>query len=209
MTLSFRTDRKYRTHGGTIIFLRDDIALNAKTLLSYSDGQVELQAIYIQARNMVLINCYRPPSCCPKNFSSAMEALRHLQDSLSIPTPDIILTGDFNFPFLKWPEGILTGSTLADKCQAESLLEIANSTFLIQVITEPTRGKNILDLLFTNNCDAVNNISAEKTIFSDHNLLRIHTNYQKSTLPPEVTSPAEKNPFSSLNFLAAKSTGSS
>ena len=34
----FRIDRKERTHRGTIIYLRDDVALNAKTLLSYSDG---------------------------------------------------------------------------------------------------------------------------------------------------------------------------
>lgn len=153
---------------------------------------------------MVLVNCYRPPSCCPRNFSNAMVALSHLLDSLPIPTPDIILTGDFNFPFLKWPEGILTGSTLADKSQAELLLDRTNSAFLIQVITDPTRGNNILDLLFTNNSDAVNSIAAEKTIFSDHRLLRIHTNYKISTLPPEVTRPIEKTPFSSLNFFSSE-----
>ena len=63
---------------------------------------------------MVLINCYRPPNRSLNNFSIAMEALRHLMDSLAILTPDVILTGDFNFPFLKWPEGILIGSTFAE-----------------------------------------------------------------------------------------------
>ncbi|MPC32333.1 hypothetical protein E2C01_025644 [Portunus trituberculatus] len=133
-----------------------------------------------------------------------MEALRQLLDSLPTPAPEIILTGDFNFPFLKWPERILTGSTSTEKSQAKLLLDIINSSFLVQVINEPTRGKNIIDLLFINNSDAIDSISAEKTIYSDHNLLRIFTNYRKTMLPPTVTSRTEKNPFSSLNFFSSQ-----
>ncbi|XP_068215775.1 uncharacterized protein [Palaemon carinicauda] len=200
---SFWTDRKGRTHGGTIIYLRDDIAPNSIPLLSYSDGQIELQAIQIQQHNMVIINCYRPPGSCSRNFSGAMEALSRLLDSLPVPTPDVILTGDFNFPFLKWPEGTQTGSTLADKSQAELLLSITNSSFLIQMVSIPTRGNNILDLFFTNNRDAINYVSAERTIFSDHNLLKIHTTYNKSH-SPEMATPTEKNPFSKINFFSSQ-----
>lgn len=177
---SFQTDRKGRTQGGTIIYLRDDIALNYKRLQSYSDGQIELQAIHIQLCSIVIINCsHHPPSSCSRNFSSALEALSGLVDSLSIPTPDIILTGDFNFSFIKWPEGTPARSTLADKSQAELLLGIANSTFLIQMVSIPIRGNNIFYLFFTNNSNAinnVNNVSSEMTDFSDHNFLKIHTN---------------------------------
>ncbi|XP_068217840.1 uncharacterized protein [Palaemon carinicauda] len=68
------------------------------------------------------------------------------------------------------------------------------------MVSIPTRGNNILDLFFTNNSDAINYISAEKTIFSDHNLLKIHTTYNKSH-SPEMATPTEKNPFSKLNFF--------
>ena len=78
---------------------------------------------------------------------------------------------------------------------------MTDSTFLNQKIYEPTRGNNILDLFFTNNSDAINSISAEKTIFSDHNLLRINTNYKKSTLP-EVIRSTKKNAFSTQNFFS-------
>ncbi|MPC43268.1 hypothetical protein E2C01_036911 [Portunus trituberculatus] len=86
----FQTDRKAKTHGGTITYMRNDIALSANKALSYSDGQ----AFPIQVCNMIFVNCYRPPHCCPNNFNRAMEGLRQLLVSLSIPAPEIILTGD-------------------------------------------------------------------------------------------------------------------
>ena len=89
------------------------------------------------------------------------------------------------------------------KSQAELLLDMTDSMFLNQKIYEPTRGNNILDLFFTNNSDAINTISAEKTIFSDHNLLRINTNYKKSTLPEETRS-TKKNAFSTQNFFSSE-----
>ncbi|MPC32334.1 hypothetical protein E2C01_025645 [Portunus trituberculatus] len=55
---SFRTDRKARTHGGTITYLRNDIASNANMVLSYSDGHIGLQEIHIQVCNMFFLNCY-------------------------------------------------------------------------------------------------------------------------------------------------------
>lgn len=151
---------------------------------------------------MVVINCYRPPGCSPANFRGAIEALSHLQEALPTPTPDIVFCGDFNFPFIRWPEGILAGALHADKVQAEQLLHFTNSMFLTQVITKPTRGNNILDLFFINNRDTLTSFTTEKTIFSDHNLIVITTNYKKVGSPAEAAILPKRNPFSKFNFFS-------
>ena len=53
-----------------------------------------------------------------------------------------MLMGDFNFSELDWRKpGTLDDLHLFLKC--------INDNFLIQHVDEPTRGKNILDLVFT------------------------------------------------------------
>ncbi|KAG0727745.1 hypothetical protein GWK47_034003 [Chionoecetes opilio] len=44
----FRTDRKDRSHGGTITYVRNDLASNTETLLSYSSGQAEVLLLHIK-----------------------------------------------------------------------------------------------------------------------------------------------------------------
>ena len=44
----FRTDRENRTHGGVAIYLRQELAANASIITSFSNGTVELLALYIK-----------------------------------------------------------------------------------------------------------------------------------------------------------------
>ncbi|XP_076045726.1 uncharacterized protein LOC143027968 [Oratosquilla oratoria] len=196
----YRTDRKNRSHGGTIIYLRDDITPNAKLILSYTDDQVQLQALHIQKLNMVVINCYRPPACSLTNFENSISELEHLYKTLPTPTPDLVLCEDFNFPFIKWPDGIIAGAPQSDKVRAEKVLHLTNSMFLMQVINTPTRGNNILDLFFINNRDAISSYMTNNTI-SDHSLITITTNYTLPDSPIDKSIPPMSNPFSKFNFF--------
>lgn len=47
--------------------------------------------------------------------------------------------------------------------------------FLTQVVTDPTRGDNILDLVFTNNTKIFHSYEVLSTVMSDHNLLVVRT----------------------------------
>ena len=86
-----------------------------------------------------------------------MQPLIQLQESLSslLDTstllPNIILAGDFNFPDIHWIDG---GGQLqpnpAYGHEINSLfLDIINDYSLEQFVTFPTRGNNILDLVFS------------------------------------------------------------
>ena len=57
------------------------------------------------------------------------------------------MAGDFNAPDLKWNGLKLTNSSF----NSEQLLEIIDEHGLTQLVKEPTRDDNILDLVLTNN----------------------------------------------------------
>ena len=61
--------------------------------------------------------------------------------SRSLP---LVLVGDFNLPGICWNYNI------ADREQSWRFLECVGDNFLTRLVREPTRGSNILDLLFVN-----------------------------------------------------------
>ena len=85
-----------------------------------------------------------------------------------------------NFPFIKWnkadgvvyPE-ITSGDTIDNQNQASSIINLTEKHLMMQLITEPTREKNVLDLLFSNQSDEIFDISVEKVsnTISDHNFV--------------------------------------
>merc|ERR1712033_122130 len=81
------------------------------------------------------------------------------------PTPDIILTGNFNFPKAHWSAGIgtLKSDCLCNRYSLKELLNVASHYNLLQTVTEGTRNTlrgdvNILDLIFTNNHNLIHRL---------------------------------------------------
>ena len=68
----------------------------------------------------------------------------------------VILGGDFNLPGVDWKTNSLK-SKAADAQMCDHLISMASNNGLTQVVDEPTRGDNVLDLVFTNNPTLVNN----------------------------------------------------
>ncbi|XP_076061613.1 uncharacterized protein LOC143037360 [Oratosquilla oratoria] len=200
----YRADREGRSHGGVMVYLRHDLAAHTMTLLSHSNGVIELLALHITNINLIIVNCYRPPQCNLESFSKALEKLNEVLETTPHAMTDVIICGDFNFPFICWPDGRSSGGTLEDQAQAKLLLEIADKLFLNQHIMEPTRRNNILDLFFTNNQESVSNCRSEKTIFSDHNIVYINTTYIKSKTPQDSMTPPNMTPFANFNFFSQK-----
>ena len=102
-------------------------------------------------------------------------ALSHFK---AFPWHNIILSGGFNFPprIINWvssDEGLF-----ADYVEGESdekqgfqlFLDLANEYSLDRIVDKPTRGSNILDLVFTGNPTIFQSCSI--TEISDHNLMK-------------------------------------
>jgi len=82
------------------------------------------------------------------------------------PDTPLILGGDFNCPGIDWSTGNLTESYLPAHFR-EFLLEFVQDFLLEQIVLNPTRGNNILDLCFTSHPDSINQCKTV-TGFSDH-----------------------------------------
>ncbi|CAG2215950.1 unnamed protein product [Mytilus edulis] len=82
--------------------------------------------------------------------------------------PNIVLTGDFNIPDIQWKDAYSIRSPQQYNLEVnETILNITNEHNLEQQNITPTRGNNILDLVFTTNNNLIESISVESGI-SDH-----------------------------------------
>jgi arginine repressor len=130
-------------------------------------------------------------------------------DKHSNKAKNTIIMGDFNFPFINWKKrddfvyiDSLTGGTnisKEDKNQAELLEQWMVKHTFMQVVTEKTRGKNILDLVITNISEQIIRLYTipTDTNISDHKFIRIDLNLPtKQQISRETES---EGIFSNLN----------
>ena len=178
----YRSDRQGgRTHGGCAIYCRDD--LTVKERAKYSNNFCESQVIELKELDLILVNIYRPPNSPFQLFQDTLEKVQEAINEDSTKT--LLATGDYNFPFISWPSKRIYSrdeepeQMSSEKRQAKLLLNWAEENFLEQIIQTPTRGKNILDLVFTSTSELVSGYSTVvNRKFSDHNILRVNLNYK-------------------------------
>ena len=92
-----------------------------------------------------------------------LESLREFQDSVSRVrehSDNVWVLGDFNLPKLSWPEN---SPEMKPDCSYKQVYEYFLSTIadynLTQVVTEPTRQDNVLDLFLTTNPTLINKVN--------------------------------------------------
>ena len=99
----------------------------------------------------------------------------------------------------------IQNTTIDEKLQFEKLINICDNQCMLQVIEEPTRGENTLDLMFTNETNIVTAVDVNKTWISDHSRIEISTNYiinEKLKNDKEMEDP--NSALRKLNFRAEK-----
>jgi len=204
---SFRTDRANdRKKGGIINYVREDLLPNTSVVVSYSNEYTELQVLYFKTENLLFVTLYRPPNCPTNMFTDALTILKQHIDKFDSPAPNIIVMGDFNFPFINWETNKFSGGRESCHSQAKNLIDFSNYHCLNQCIQNNTRENSILDLLFTNNEDIIHKIEITCTTLSDHNLISIHSNIfgKKNNKADEKSNELSNDndeSFKSLNFF--------
>ena len=200
----YRTDRgPGKSHGGVAIYLRNDLI--GQLVASHSNSMCETLAVKVKTLNLILICVYRPPNSTLEAFEEALEvcqkAINDVVDN-DPKTKDVLIMGDFNLPFISWPKGEIYQKEVTrkseEKQQAVKLLNFVERNFLQNYVTTATRGKNVLDLVFTNNHLLVNNYSTiVNKRMSDHYLLTIALNF---TYNAPVKEKKVINPFTTKVF---------
>ena len=81
------------------------------------------------------------------------------------------------------------------------LVGLRDYLYLDQMITEPTRELNILDLLFCN--QSIESIKIQETVISDHNIIHVNTNLNivANHSTQDINPPGSV--FEQLNFFKA------
>ena len=124
--------------------------------------------------NSILLGVfYRPPS----SGTDTIKELAKCLDLLNLPSrrklSNVILTGDFNFPHIKWDEGQPIRNTMENEV-TDSFLQVVENNFLFQHVEEATRitptTSNILDLVFTTHPNAIFDVHIIPGI-SDHDAI--------------------------------------
>ena len=196
----FRADRKDRSKGGVVVYLRKEAAADAQLLTSGSNGTVEHVVVHSKAYNLVIINVYRPPStptCC---FSPVINKIRECLAGFNGAMPSIVFCGDLNLPGTSWETGETTMGLRDDKTAVEILTRLQSDFFMTEVVNQPTRGSNCLDLCFTNSPDKFLNVETETTQLSDHMLILARTMFDCRKSP--ISAKDNKgSPLEQLNFF--------
>ena len=94
---------------------------------------------------------YRPPN----NELHPLEELQRVIDEIS--TPKLTVVGDFNVSTINWSN---TSPSLPSPVSM-LLVDIVQDNFLSQLISEPTRDKNILDLVLTTSTEYVQDLCGQ------------------------------------------------
>ena len=211
---TFRSDRKSekkKKGGGAAIYLKN--GFEARLLMNDQVESCEIVAIEIEKTNIINIVIYRPPDTDLSTFTRVMNKVKRLLSVMDTPEPTVLITGDFNFPFIEWKRNEMGAcawrkkttvhGTIDQQKQFDRLLEVAEKYHLIQTVEEPTRIGNTLDLVFTNNIDIITQHDVSKTIMSDHNIIEITTNikdYNGQIPNTENEAEGEEDDLRLLNF---------
>jgi hypothetical protein len=190
----YRKDRPDVKGGGVFIAVSDKFVSDRDYDLD-SEGENIWVKINIQGRRSLKVGAYYRPDV---GHAESIDELDNILQKVQNTSADIFLGGDFNFPGWDW-----TTKTLKERCPYPDLHlrfgDILDDTALTQVVTEPTRGDNTLDLMITNNPSIITKNQVIPGI-SDHDipLLEVDLNPVKLVQKPRSIPLYRKADWSAL-----------
>ena len=211
----FRSDRKGEIRG-VAIYVYEKLA-DAKEIYKISHKNCEMIAIHIPEIQTINIAVYRPPKTKKQVFDKILNELEKILKNVEKSKQTIIISGDFNFPFVSWKRmesggcigniKSISNATTDEKLQFNRFNDICEEHCMTQIIEEATRNENTLDLVYTNDIRMVANIDVNTSAISDHNEIEITTTYrikdEKINKKRQDTDNTD-NTLRSLNFHAEK-----
>ena len=202
----YRADRVNRVRGGAAIYLHNSITVEKSRV--FSNSYCEIACVYSKELDMIIAGIYRPPLSPFDKFDECLVILHRFIDEVG-STPELHIAGDFNLPFVNWrTSSVDPGCSilLSDRQTALSLIAFMEEHFLLQLIDEPTRNSNILDLVFSNNSDSVHSTTVAKTEMSDQdfvNCVLLHPDLLPPSQTPERLVFTPSCPLDDINLNSA------
>ena len=166
---SFRADRKSKSKrsGGVFILVRNSLICTEQPQFQ-TNCEILWVKIEISGSRPLFVGAYY------RRVEDDLESLREFQDSVSRVrehSDNVWVLGDFNLPMLSWPE---SSPEMKPDCSHKQVYDFFLSTIadynFTQVVTEPARGDNILDLFLTTNPALINKVNCSPGL-GDHDVV--------------------------------------
>ena len=204
-----RGDRSTKKKNGGVALYYDENLVPSDSI-TYTDNYCQSVTLYIKTLNLIISGVYRPPSAKDNEEVNSFRSAIH-QISVFIekyPTAEIQMYGDFNMRYMSWESLTMKaghGERITEQICYEILINFMRDHFLSQHVNENTRKDlSILDLVITNNEEAIHSVIVEKTRFSDHDMVITKLLCDKLTQTKEEETFKPTHPFDKLNWLKAK-----
>ncbi|XP_071153782.1 uncharacterized protein [Mytilus edulis] len=190
----YRKDRIFgvgHEGGGVLNLVRKDLLSTAEITLD-TNCEICWNKIEIKGSKPLYTGCYyRPPDNNIASIESLNTSLTRLTHSNNLP--NLVLTGDFNMPDIKWEidEDNNFQIKKPNNYSMETIykfIEALEENCLTQIVKEPTRQDNILDLVLTTNPTSIESISVQDGM-SDHSIVITDINLKakkKKQVPRKV-----------------------
>ena len=136
----YRADRSPgRIKGGIALYVENELNTHCIDMSSGSTSAVEYQILFVDIWNLMLVIVYRPECSCDE-FSGVLRYVNSAIEARGTPVPNVVVTGDFNFPNINWKNLSVRGASrsMVEKKQALMLLEFMEDQCLVQMVDKPT-----------------------------------------------------------------------
>ena len=197
-----RADRPTVIKGGVVIYTHKDQVIDDHEI--YADTICQAAMTFNPKLNLVIIAIYRPPKADEKSFKECLQKIDSFCHKHT--TADIQMMGDLNLRFVNWKTREIdhSNNTKSEIACAEALLNFTDTHMLNQLVTECTRNDiSILDLILTNNDQAIHSVTVEKTTMSDHDIVWANLLYSELTKIPNNYSQQIDSPLDTINLNKA------
>ena len=161
----FNKDRVNRRGGGVALYIAT--WLNPVEITP-NDTNIEHVCVRVTG-NKIAVNIsvtYRPPGQTQELDTEMYQVLQR-----SLHNNDAVILGDFNLPHIDWQT--FTGV----ERESHNMLDFLEDNFLNQLVSEPTRENNILDLVIASQDHLITNVIVGEHLGScDHKVVRAEIN---------------------------------
>ena len=161
----FSCERKNRTGGGVLLYVKASLQPTVVEKNNINNIDTLFLQLKVRSRKLIVGLVYRPPAQNTVNDAKLLDRITEISN-----TYDSIIIGDFNLPVTIWGNPLTshTGHELYNNLLLSSLK---------QHVSEPTRGNNILDLLFSTNDALISNVNVGPEFSnSDHKIVNFDIN---------------------------------
>ncbi len=176
---SYNKNRQHRKGGGVICYVKNTLSaieIEKQETQNYDTVSVELTTM--GNKKLMVVIVYRPPKQLRTDDTALYKEIQSI-----IRNTSAVIFGDFNCPSIKW-------NSMHGDQEGSRLIEMVEDSFLSQIVNQPTRGNNILDLLLTTDTDLITDCEVGEILSGcDHHMIRfrIRTKHQvtenKSKVP--------------------------